>query len=130
MQGRKQEFYQRLRNCKGLIRFNSPKRLFRFLSTKSLEIIGSSRYKADIDAALDQAKILIVVGTNVEYMSSQWVRYEWDSFYNDFFGNKKGCGAVSLTQNISTNDLPRTLRNVQNFDTPKICLKFSTTFPT
>ena len=91
-----------------------------FFSTKSLEIIGSSRYKADIDAALDQAKILIVVGTNVEYMSSQWVRYEWDSFYNDFLsGIKKDAALFTLTQNISTNDLPRTLRNVQNFEYPQ-----------
>ena len=46
--------------------------------------MGSSRYKADIDKALDTAKLMIVVLTKVEYAFSQWVQYEWDSFYNDY----------------------------------------------
>lgn len=88
-----------------------------FFSTNSLEKMGSSRYKADIDKALDTAKVMIVVLTKVEYANSQWVQYEWDSFYNDYLsGVRKEANLFTLTQNININDLPRTLRNVQNFD--------------
>ena len=55
-----------------------------FFSSNTLEQIGSSRYKSDIDAALDTSKVMIVVLSKSEYASSQWVQYEWDSFYNDY----------------------------------------------
>ena len=88
-----------------------------FFSSNTLEQLGSSRYKADIDAALDTAKIMIVVLTNADYASSQWVQYEWDSFYNDYLsGVRKEANLFTLTSGIVPTDLPRTLRNVQNFD--------------
>jgi len=88
-----------------------------FFSFDTLEQIGSSRYKADIDAALDTAKAMIVVLSDAGYASSQWVQYEWDSFYNDYLsGIRKEANLFTLTSGINTHDLPRTLRNVQSFD--------------
>lgn len=88
-----------------------------FFSSDTLEQIGSSRYKADIDAALDTARVMIVVLSNPEYASSHWVQYEWDSFYNDYLsGVREEANLFTLTANLSIHDLPRTLRNVQNFD--------------
>lgn len=88
-----------------------------FFSSNSLESLGSSRYKADIDEALDEAKVMIVVLTRAEYAVSHWVQYEWDSFYNDFLsGVRSKANLFTLTQDINVNDLPRTLRNVQNFN--------------
>lgn len=87
-----------------------------FFSSGSLEELGSSRYKAAIDAALDSAKLMIVVLTKADYALSQWVQYEWDSFYNDYLsGARKNANLFTLTQNIEIHNLPRTLRNVQNF---------------
>ena len=87
-----------------------------FFSSNSLEQIGSSRYKADIDAALDTANAMIVVLTKPQYATTQWVQYEWDSFYNDYLsGVRKEANLFTLTHNVSIHDLPRTLRNVQNF---------------
>lgn len=87
-----------------------------FFSSSSLESMGSSRYKADIDDALDYAKAMVVVLSNVDYASSQWVQYEWDSFYNDYLsGNRRTANLFTLTKNVNIHDLPRTLRNVQNF---------------
>lgn len=87
-----------------------------FLSSDTLEKIGSSRYKADIDAALDTASVMIVVLTKAEYATSQWIQYEWDSFYNDYLsGVRKDANLFTLTVDINIHDLPRTLRNVQNF---------------
>lgn len=88
-----------------------------FFSSNTLEQIGSSRYKADIDSALDTAKVMIVVLSKAEYTLSHWVQYEWDSFYNDYLsGVRSEANLFTLTTNINVNELPRTLRNVQNFD--------------
>ena len=88
-----------------------------FFSTETLEKIGSSQYKIDIDAAMDTARIMIVVLTEAEYATSHWVQYEWNSFYNDYLsGVRKDANLFTLTSNVSVNTLPRTLRNVQNFD--------------
>lgn len=87
-----------------------------FLSSSSLEELGSSRYKADIDNALDSAKLMIVVLTQEDYALSQWVQYEWDSFYNDYLsGNRNSANLYTLTKDVNIHNLPRTLRNVQNF---------------
>ena len=88
-----------------------------FFSSQTLEEIGSSRYKADIDNALDTAEIMVVVLTDPNYASAHWVKYEWDSFYNEYLSGVKDKAALfTLTENVNIHDLPRTLRNVQNFD--------------
>lgn len=88
-----------------------------FFSSASLERMGSSRYKADIDNALDSSKAMIVVLTKAEYAVSHWVQYEWDSFYNDFLsGEREAANLFTLTKNVNIHELPRTLRNVQNFN--------------
>lgn len=88
-----------------------------FFSSNSLEKLGSSRYKADIDVALDAAKVMIVVLSRAEYATSHWVQYEWDSFYNDYLsGVRSEANLFTLTQGVNVHELPRTLRNVQNFN--------------
>lgn len=88
-----------------------------FFSSDTLEKLGSSRYKMDIDSALDTAKIMVVVLSKAEYASSHWVQYEWDSFYNDYLsGVRSEANLFTLTSSVAVHDLPRTLRNVQNFD--------------
>lgn len=88
-----------------------------FFSSDTLEKLGSSRYKMDIDSALDTAIIMVVVLTKAEYASSHWVQYEWDSFYNDYLsGVRSEANLFTLTSGVGVHDLPRNLRNVQNFD--------------
>lgn len=102
-----QELYKALTDCGYKV----------FFSSNTLEQIGSSRYKADIDAALDTAKVMIVVLSKAEYALSQWVQYEWDSFYNDYLsGVRKEANLFTLTADLNIHELPRTLRNVQSFD--------------
>jgi len=89
-----------------------------FYSNYTLETMGISQYKNAIDDALDQCCILIVVGTSIENIESKWVRYEWDSFYNDILSGLKPKGHVfSYVDGINTNSLPRTLRQQQSFNT-------------
>lgn len=88
-----------------------------FFSSNTLEQLGSSRFKADIDAALDTARVMIVVLSKAEYAQSHWVQYEWDSFYNDYLsGVREEANLFTLTSDVNICELPRTLRNVQNFD--------------
>ena len=88
-----------------------------FFSSNTLEQLGSSRFKADIDAALDTARVMIVVLSKAEYAQSHWVQYEWDSFYNDYLsGVRAEANLFTLTSDVNICELPRTLRNVQNFD--------------
>ncbi len=105
-----------------------------FFSDNSLKDIASSRYKSDIDTALDSAKLMIVVLTKASHAYSHWVQYEWDSYYNDFLsGVRKEAFLFTLTKNVDVHDLPRTLRNVQNFDYDKglnvLCEYIRNAFP-
>jgi hypothetical protein len=87
-----------------------------FFSNISLQKLGVSAYKKEIDNALDAAKILIAVGTSGENLDSQWVRYEWDSFFNDILSGIKPNGRIfAYVEGISITSLPRTLRQSQVF---------------
>jgi hypothetical protein len=47
----------------------------------------------------------------VENLDSQWVRYEWDSFFNDILSSRKPKGRVfSYLSGVDVKGLPRTLR--------------------
>jgi TIR domain len=85
-----------------------------FLSSVSLELLGVAAYKKAIDDALDSAQVLVAVGTSAENLESQWVRYEWESFFNDILSGRKPKGRVfSYVAGVPVNALPRTLRQNQ-----------------
>jgi len=69
--------------------FLTSKGLNVFISTVTLESLGVSNYKKAIDEALDAASIMVAVGTSTENLNSEWVRYEWDGFYNDILSGVK-----------------------------------------
>lgn len=94
--------------------------LVSFLSLVSLEAMGTAEYKATIDDALDHADVLVAVGTSPENLLSRWVRYEWDSFFNDIIsGVKPEAKVFSLVSGIEPARLPRALRQNQTFDYQK-----------
>jgi len=85
-----------------------------FLSTFELEKLGVAAYKRAIDDALDEARTLVVVGTKIEYIESEWVRYEWDSFFNDVISGIKSDGRVFVySRGLDSKLLPRSLRQCQ-----------------
>lgn len=87
-----------------------------FLSTVSLEATGQSAYKAGIDAALDSCRILVAVGTSAEHLDSEWVKYEWDSFFNDIISGIKPNGrTLVFIEGVAQSALPRPLRQSQAF---------------
>lgn len=85
-----------------------------FFSNISLEQHGVAAYKKAIDDALDRTRVLVAVGTSEPNLNSQWVRYEWDSFFNDILAGMKPEGKVfAYTENVKTRELPRALRQTQ-----------------
>lgn len=87
-----------------------------FFSPVSLEKLGVSAYKAAIDKALDSSRILVAVGTSAENLDAQWVRYEWDGFFNDILSGVKPDGRVfAYVEGCEPKSLPRALRQSQVF---------------
>ncbi len=85
-----------------------------FLSTVSLEELGIAAYKKAIDDALDSARVLVAVGTSKQNLDSEWVRYEWDSFFNDILSGIKPEGRVfTYHHGVDLSSLPRALRQTQ-----------------
>ena len=87
-----------------------------FISDDNLAKLGTSEFKKTIDEALDEARALIVVTSSKTYAESNWVQYEWNSFYGDYLsGVRKEANLFTLTINMSATSLPRTLRNSECF---------------
>ena len=87
-----------------------------FFSNVILVQQGSAAYKAAIETALDEASVLIAIATSVEYLTSEWVAYERESFHNDILsGRKQQACIVPYLQNVSGLNVPRSLRNYQTF---------------
>lgn len=96
--------------------FLEQKALSVFLSNVSLERLGISEYKRAIDDALDVAGVMVAVGTSREHLEWRWVRYEWDSFFNDILSGFKPSGRVfAFIEGMRILDLPRSLRQAQTF---------------
>ncbi len=101
------------------------KELYDRLNTENIDvffsdvsILNSARadYKRKIDEELDIANLMVLVATKPEYANSSWVRYEWDSFFNDILsGGKKG-EFISLLESSNVLDFPRTIRQTQSFN--------------
>lgn len=86
-----------------------------FFSDVSLLSAARADYKRKIDEELDAAAVLVVAATSARHVNSNWVRYEWDSFYNDILSEKKKGELLSLIDGADIRDFPRTLRQTQSF---------------
>jgi len=87
-----------------------------FFSNSSLSESGVSEYKDAIDVALSEAKIMVLVGTNKEFITSKWVQYEWNTFMQEILSDRKHDGKMfTFLDNLSVCDLPISLRSLQSF---------------
>lgn len=95
-------------------RFLSSRGVSVFHSTVELEARGVSAFKKAIDQALDASRVLVAIGTTAEHLESEWVRYEWDSFFNDVISGVKPDGRVfAYIESLEFKSLPRALRQSQ-----------------
>lgn len=84
-----------------------------FFSEKDL---SDTAFVDEIFAALDQAELLILVGTSVDYVTSRWVKSEWSHFFGAMNSGKKQEGRImTVLHGIVPNDLPLPLSNFQSF---------------
>lgn len=102
-----QELYEALRAAK----------ISTFFSDVSLLKAGRADYKKKIDEELEHANVMVVVGTSPANVKSNWVSYEWDSFYNDILSENKKGTFISLIHDTESHmkDYPRTIRQNQSF---------------
>ena len=96
--------------------------LHRTLTAKGVKVffserdLSSSSYVREIYKALDEAKILIVVGTHPSHVVSEWVHAEWETFLTAILGERKPDGEIyTYLENMSVNQLPLELYNRHAF---------------
>ena len=86
-----------------------------FFSEKDL---STGDYINEIYDALEEADIMIVVGTKSEHISSQWVKQEWSTFIAAINGKRKPNGDVyTYLEGMSVNNLPMMLYKWQSYAT-------------
>lgn len=95
-----------------------------FFSNIKLLELGSAAYKSSIEKAIDQAKVMVVIGTCIEYLDTEWVTYERESFHNDILsGIKKNACIVPYLGPIESTKIPRSLRGYETFSTENHSVK-------
>ena len=86
-----------------------------FFSEKDL---STGDYINEIYDALEEADIMIVVGTKSEHIRSQWVKEEWSTFIAEINGRRKPNGDVyTYLEGMPVNELPSMLYKRQSYMT-------------
>lgn len=90
-----------------------------FFSRITLEDMAGRQYEPYIFAALNSAKVMIVIGTKSEYMSAVWVKNEWSRFLAMM---KKDNSKLLLPcyRDMDPYDMPEQLSVLQSYDMSKI----------
>lgn len=90
-----------------------------FFSNVTLFEFGETAYKDAIEHAIEDARVMIVIGTCLANLTSTWVKYEWSSFHEEILSGDKPDGTIVpyLSQEISRGERPLALRNFETFST-------------
>ncbi len=104
--------------AKNLYEELTARKINTFYSNSTLWDLGRAVYKRSIDEALESTKVLVVVATREDFLTSEWVKYEWESFHQDILsGMKKHCQIIPYLGEFSRENTPRSLRDFQTFHT-------------
>ena len=90
-----------------------------FFSRISLEDKLGQEYEPYIFAALNSAKVMLVVGTNREHFNAVWVKNEW-ARYIDFMKTDRSRMIIPCYKDMDANDLPGEFVHLQAQDMGKI----------
>ena len=90
-----------------------------FFSRITLEGMLGVDYEPHIFAALNSAKIMLVVTTEQRYVNSVWVKNEW-SRYLKIMANSKGRYLIPCYLNMDPYDLPDEFQKMQGQDMSKL----------
>lgn len=102
--------------AKALYEELTARRIATFYSNSTLLSLGQSVYKKSIDEALETTKVLVIVSSSTEFLNSEWVKYEWESFHQDILsGMKPHAQIVPYLGGFTREETPRSLRDFQTF---------------
>lgn len=90
-----------------------------FFSRITLEDKLGSAYEPYIFAALNSAKVMLVVGTNKENFNAVWVKNEWSRYLNLIKAGKEKT-LIPVYKNISPYEMPEEFQFLQSQDLGKI----------
>lgn len=90
-----------------------------FFSRITLESKLGQQYEPYIFAALNSAKVMIVLGTKPEYYNAVWVKNEWNRFL-DIMRNDKSRLIIPAYKDFDPYELPDELSYFQALDMSKI----------
>ena len=90
-----------------------------FFSRISLEDIPGTQYEPYIFAALNSAKVMIVVGTSAENLNAVWVKNEWSRFLAMMRKDKSKL-LIPCYRDMDPYDMPEQLTVLMSYDMSKI----------
>lgn len=90
-----------------------------FFAAITLEEKLGQEYEPYIFAALNTAKVMLVLGTKPEYFSSVWVKNEWSRFLR-LIKNNRNKLLIPCYRNMDAYDLPEEFSHLQAQDMSKI----------
>ena len=90
-----------------------------FFSRISLEDIPGTQYEPYIFAALNSAKVMIVVGTSAENLNAVWVKNEWSRFLAMMRKDKSKL-LIPCYRDMDPYDMPEQLTVLMSYDIGKI----------
>ncbi|MCH5179740.1 MAG: toll/interleukin-1 receptor domain-containing protein [Erysipelotrichales bacterium] len=95
---------------------NINKNLCVFLAERSLKDIGEAKYANAIEEAIKSSRNMIIVASNHEYFSSNWVNYEWRLFFHYQLTDKSNFyhNIITATKSIDYMRLPDALQLCEN----------------
>lgn len=91
-----------------------------FFARKTLESKLGTEYEPVIYAALNSAKVMIVLGTDPAYFNAVWVRNEWSRFMKMARDSKNDKIIIPAYKGFSAYELPNELSTFQSQDMSKI----------
>ncbi len=90
-----------------------------FFARITLEDVAGTQYEPYIFAALNSAKVMIVVGTKPEYLNAVWVKNEWSRFLA-MMKKERHKLLLPCYRDMDPYDLPEQLSVLQSYDMGKI----------
>ncbi len=87
-----------------------------FFSNVSLLEFGESAYKDAIDDALDEVNMMVVIGSEPEYLSSKWCKYEWQNYQQNLLANIVKGSIITYIGDIDLISVPTAIRHYQSFN--------------
>ncbi|MBQ7340070.1 MAG: methyltransferase domain-containing protein [Clostridia bacterium] len=109
------EFTQDRQVSEELYNYLESRGIKTFYSNVTLLDYGEAQYKEVIDDVLDEVKVMVVVGSKKEYITSKWCKYEWHTYQQNILSNIVEGSIVTYLGDMEISEVPTGLRHYQSF---------------